>query len=265
MRLAILIPNFSTAPSHVGMLERALDSIKRFEPGMLPHTFVIDDRSPSEPMRAKIVQLCQKYNANLILKIVNKGYSHTVNVGIKLALRKEYNAVLTMNSDIELLTPFLVEVLCEFKAGNSVVGGKLLYPTGRIQSAGFEITASGFPFEYDKNRMNALETGAYNKRRFVMGVTGAFQAFRIDNRDDPYYSEAYSLSYEDIEFCCRSWASGHKVVYDPDIEVLHSESSTRTYRVGAREFESMKRWIDVDSKTFDLRKIKEKVDELNAC
>lgn len=244
------------------MLRRALASLKRHEPDLLPHTFVIDDRSPLEPLRGEIVRLCNEFNCNLILKIVNQGYSRAVNTGIKLARRKEYTAVLTMNSDIEVTTPFLVQVFKDFNEGAYVIGCKLLYPTGRIQSAGFEIGDDGYPFEYDKGLMNSLEAGGYNQRRYVCGVTGAFQAFRID-REDASYSEAYSLSYEDVEFCARSWAQSYPVLYDPDIVVIHSESSTRTYRVGAREFESMKRWIDVDSKAFNFKSIREKIAKLN--
>jgi hypothetical protein len=110
------------------------------------------------------------------------------------------------------------------------------------------------PVEYHKNErlVNAVGSEAA-KARYVMGVTGALQAFRIQPAVS--YPGKYSLGYEDVDFCLKAWEHGRRVLFVPAIEAIHHESAIRGYFPGPRELESIDTWAEA-AREFDFPMIR---------
>jgi GT2 family glycosyltransferase len=256
MRLAVIIPNYTKEIHQIRMLERALESIKSHEPWLLSSTYVVDDCSPMQNTETMLRRLAKTFGVQLALHEHNMGYSGAVNTGRMFAGFYKHDTVLTMNSDVELTTPVLRYIDEGFKDERTgIIGAKLLYPTGRVQAAGFEVRDDGSPVEYEKSAYEATEP-----RRYVMGVTGALQAFRIGCGE---YSTKYRLGFEDVEFCMRAWMNDWKVLYDPRIVAIHSESATRGKALGEVEKQSYEQWMNCDFPAMNLGLIRDRLSHAN--
>jgi GT2 family glycosyltransferase len=246
MKLGIVIPHLNSNRSSFTMLRRCLKSIRRWEPLLLKHTYIIDDVSPEVP-DVCYDQLEQEFGCKVILKTYKESFSSVVNLGASILNAQNYTAMILLNNDIELTSPCYLRAgqILRFDPKIAVIGALLLYPNGKVQHAGFKVLETSAPFEYSKN-VYLKDTPEALKPRFIYGVTGAYQVVRLSAFDEiGGYDERFSLSYEDVEFCGRVWMNGYKVFYDPHLKAIHSESVTRGYFLGERELKSLETWHQV--------------------
>jgi GT2 family glycosyltransferase len=260
MKTMIAIPNYSKSLSDIRMLNRCIKSILQNESICADNDlWIFDDGSP-------YLDLDLITHKRVIRRSNNLGYSATINDALKTARKYCYSAVLTVNSDVELLSPFLnrLEKIMLFDPKIAVVGGLLLYPNGRVQSAGISLTEDGAPIEHSKNDIYAHTAATeVNQPRYMHIVTGALQLIRLDPLQDiGFYDTGFSMSYEDVEFCYRTWRQGYRVFYDPHVKAIHAESVSRGYHVGQRELSSYNRWLSLFTKTTAIANQK-RVDSLN--
>ena len=268
MKLLICIPHYNKDSNSERLLERCLASINKFENILLYHTIIIDDASPRE-ITPFARNLSERYPVKIFKKDKNTSYSDVINLGLEYADGNGYDVMLTLNNDVELLTPIFRQTVRFFVGIPDllVMGGVLLYPTGKIQSAGFtlENTEEEFGFrEFEKNCYYGKDTPAAFATRFVDGVTGAMQFIKVKPAIDiGGYSTKFKMSYEDVEFCLRAWEKNYKVLFNPEIKAIHSESSTRGTNIGPRELESLQQVIKLINK-LDTAKLKHQVREANS-
>lgn len=244
MRIGIVIPHLNTNRSSGLMLRRCLKSIRKHEPILLRHTYIIDDVSENIPT-ILYEQLENEFGCHVISKTDKKTFSDVVNLGASILIGSKYDAMILLNNDIELLGPVYLRSrqLLAFDPKIAVIGAMLLYPNGKIQHAGFMVADDSRPIEFDKHSDPVQNPGESQRPRYIYGVTGAYQVIRLSVFDEiGKYSTEFSLSYEDVEFCTRVWAKGYRVFYDPHLRAIHSESSTRGYFLGQRELQSLETW-----------------------
>src|SRR5206468_3712541 len=108
-----------------------------------------------------------------------------------------------------------------------VVGGKLVFPDGRLQEAGGVVFSDGSAANFGKWD-KYIDAPLYNFVREVDYVSGALLAtprdlFRrlgyFDTRFRPIY-------YEDTDYCFKVRDAGLRVYYQPESVVIHLEGST---------------------------------------
>jgi GT2 family glycosyltransferase len=172
-------------------------------------------------------------------------FSTKINAGAAVA-RGEH--LLLLNDDIEVTTPNWIERMVMYSAIPEVgaVGGRLLWEDGRIQHVVVRLSEGlpghlyyGFPGDFP---------GYANEVRVAqnsLAVTGACLMTRRDLFEAVGgLSTEFPVNYNDIDYCLKLGAAGRRVVYDPDLEMVHFESSSRSSDVAEWEKELLRRrWL----------------------
>lgn len=191
-----------------------------------PIEFLIqDDASPSLDFRS----IVPPYAASVARNERNLGFSGNCNAG---AARATGDILIFCNQDIlahETLSQGWDTVIRAAFADASVgiVAPRLLFPDGKIQSAG------GI---YDGHLQPAHRCLGYsdlthwevNTPEYVAWATGAFLAIRRDlfqqvGGFDEHYIGGY---FEDTDICEQVKAAGFKVWYEPRVSFVHRVGST---------------------------------------
>jgi GT2 family glycosyltransferase len=152
----------------------------------------------------------------------NVGFTVGANAGAAVA-RGEF--LLFVNNDAELLPGAIRELVAAATGSDDVgaVGGKLVFPDGRLQEAGSIVWADGSCEAY--GRGGDPLAGEFNFARPVDFCSAALlltprSLFEQLQGFDERYKPAY---YEDADYCVRLWKGGRRVVYQPRAVAIHRE------------------------------------------
>ncbi|HEU5062364.1 MAG TPA: glycosyltransferase [Solirubrobacterales bacterium] len=159
-------------------------------------------------------------------------FSAKINVG---AVRSRGEHLLLLNDDIEVATPNWLERMVMYSAqpGIGAVGGKLLWEDGRLQHVGvcFEDGLPGHPHHGFSGEFRGYANGIRIARN-LLAVTGAcLMTSRELFEEVGGLSAAFPVNYNDIDYCLKLHSRGQRIVYDPDLVMLHFESSSRSTEV----------------------------------
>ena len=137
-----------------------------------------------------------------------------------------------LNNDVEITDPHwltkLVAVIGQEDTG--VVGARLLFPSGQLQHAGVVLGiggVAGHPFSYKPG-----DAPTYMDRARIMhelsAVTGAclLTTRALFNQLDGL-DETLSVAFNDVDYCLKVRTLGKKVIYAPQVELVHHESASR--------------------------------------
>jgi GT2 family glycosyltransferase/ubiquinone/menaquinone biosynthesis C-methylase UbiE len=199
---------------------QCLSSILTFN--RIPFEVIIVDNNSTD----KTKPLLSRINgAQIIENTENLHFLLACNQAAKQA-RGDY--ILLLNNDTKLLTDSLsiAKKTIESSEDIGAVGGKIIWPDGMLQEAGCIIWQDGSCIGY--GRGDSPLAPEYMFRRDVDYCSGAFlltrrAIFLEEGGFDEAYKPAY---YEETDYCVRLWKSGKRVVYDPDIAILHCESAS---------------------------------------
>ncbi|RZL04450.1 MAG: glycosyltransferase [Rubrivivax sp.] len=179
------------------------------------------------------LQLIQEFARNPRFKLlVDKSpfnYSSLNNQGAAIATG---DLLCMLNNDVEITDPRwldkLVAVCVQDNVG--VVGARLLLPSGQIQHAGVVLGiggVAGHPFSY--KRGNAP---TYMNRAKIMHELSAVTGACLMTSKDVFervggLDEKLQVAFNDVDFCLRVRQLGKKVIYAPQVELIHHESASR--------------------------------------
>lgn len=159
-------------------------------------------------------------------------YSQKINVGA-IASRGEH--LLFLNDDIEVISRDWIERMLMYSRheGIGAVGAKLFFGDGRIQHAGVVFVGGGpghayrgFTRHYAGYSANALVPAN------LSAITGAcVMSPRAVFEEVGGLSQHFPLNFNDIDYCLKLKAKGYRVVLDPDTQLYHFESSSRSSEV----------------------------------
>jgi GT2 family glycosyltransferase len=160
--------------------------------------------------------------------------------------------VVHLNDDMEVIAPEWIEALLELSSQEHVggVGGRLLYPNGRIQHAGVILGVNGATGHAFLNLER--ETIGYNAYTHLIrnysAVTGAVFATRKSILEEVGgYDERLAIDFNDVDLCLRIGQTGRRIAYTPYCELFHYEGSTekRTEQNPQERALFIERWADV--------------------
>ncbi|NEN87492.1 MAG: glycosyltransferase [Okeania sp. SIO3H1] len=175
-------------------------------------------------------QLLQQINGvKIIQNHQNLHYLLGCNQGSKIS---QGNYLLFLNNDAQILGNSISSALETIKSSDDIgaVGGKLILPDGTLQEAGSIIWQDGTCLGY--GRGNSPTAPEYQFKRAVDYCSAAFLLTRRDlflqlGGFDEDYQPAY---FEETDYCVRLQKLGKKIIYDPNVNILHYEfaSSSNT-------------------------------------
>jgi GT2 family glycosyltransferase len=162
------------------------------------------------------------HGAQIVRNRENLGYPIAVNQACRLARGKN---LLLLNNDTQLLgsSVRVAERFLSDNPGVGAVGGRVLQLEGCLQEAGNIVWQDGYPLAYGRSR--SPDDPSCTFQRDVDYCSGVFlmtprEVFLNLEGYDETFSPAY---FEDVDYCLRLWQSGWRVVYHPDIALLHYE------------------------------------------
>lgn len=234
MNLSVIIPAYNK-------VEDALRCVTSLGAYMVtgPELAVQDDASPDADFRGLMPGV--ERNAR------NLGFAGNCNAG---AARTRGELLFFVNQDVyasagwsERWDESLVNAFSDESVG--VVGARLLFPDGSIQSAGGLIDARRQPYHRCLGYKNPLYHEV-NTSREVTWVTGAALAIRRKLFEQlAGFDEQYAGGYfEDVDLCLRAREAGFKVWYEPGCTLMHKVGSTggsASFRDNAYRF--YRRWV----------------------
>lgn len=159
-------------------------------------------------------------------------FSAICNYGVEQA---SGDYVILLNNDIEIISNNWIECMLEHAQRPEVgaVGGKLLYPDGRIQHAGVVagmVGAAGHPHKFFPDYHIGYH-GRLHMVYNVSAVTGAMLVIATDKYKQVggLDEDNLAVAYNDIDLCLRLLDAGYYNVFTPHSVATHHESISRGY------------------------------------
>ncbi|HMK88019.1 MAG TPA: glycosyltransferase [Methylocystis sp.] len=189
---------------------------------------IVVDNASDDETKALLNRLV---GARIIPSETNRGFAGGSNLGASVAAGKY---LLFVNPDIELL-PGALDALVRAKESREhvgAVGGRLLFPGGRIQEAGAHFKNDGLlthPYLRDARDPNAAEATYRRETGYVSGALLLIEKTLFDRLEG--FDEAFTPAYfEDTDLCVRAARLGYATLYEPFATAVHFESSTSASR-----------------------------------
>lgn len=190
-----------------------------------------------EECRAKL----EAYKVLTIRVVDNskKSYASGVNLGVAAA---KGNMLIIANNDIEWIPNSSIRMLIDHFQQDPlicIVGPQLIYPNGNWQrsygrfSSLREAIISLAMFDSIWHGV-LIAAFRYNwwfarKARAVDYVDGAFMVIKRHCFEEiGGFDESYTFYGEEMDFCWRAWKCGRKVVFIPNVKVMHIRGASST-------------------------------------
>lgn len=224
--VAIVIPSYND----VELLTDCLASISKTAHKKKYNVIIVDDYCQEE--NRKELGRLESSNVEILYREENGGFAKAVNTGFRHAIKKYPNRdVILLNSDTVAHANWLESLqhgAYEFDKKVGIVGPKLLYPDGRIQSGGsFRNTEQPEWFDH-YYRFKPSDYGPANVPQYCIGITGACLYIKASTfKKIGILDEGFQFAFEDIDYCLRGWDEGIRTLYYPAATLTHVESASR--------------------------------------
>ncbi len=157
----------------------------------------------------------------------NLGYAGGANSGI---LAANGDLIILLNNDTVPDADF-VEKFTRTAMDDPSVGlyaAKMLFPDGRVNSAGICISRSGASWD---RGMFETDHGQYDRYEEVFGPCGGAALYKRTMLDDiGLFDEDLFLFMEDVDLAFRARLAGWRCMYNPGARVVHVHGGTAGYR-----------------------------------
>jgi GT2 family glycosyltransferase len=207
----------------------------------VPYELVVVDNASSEATARLLDRL---RDVTVLRNETNVGFGKACNQGAEVA-RGEF--LLFLNNDARI-APGCLSALVDAARADArcgAVGGKLVWPDGRLQEAGAIVWQDGTAEGYGRGSDPSAPEFSY--RREVDFCSGALllvrrELFAAIGGFDDRFAPAY---YEDADLCMAIRRRDHRVVYEPRARALHHEhGSSSTEDAWAQIVRNHERFAD---------------------
>ena len=215
------------ATSGLNFLRACLDSVGRFGPGGIPFEtiLVLNEANPNTESALRTTVT----GAKITSSVVNLGLAGAGNRGRSLA-SGEFLLILHDDAEVE---PGWMEALVETADAHpeaGAVGGKVLYPDGRLQNAGMILWRDGYtsppwigeappPDSFDRLRaVDYCGTSSLLVRAAAWDAVGGLE------------EKLYPVYYVDVDLSMALRKLGFVVLYQPASRIRHHQGGAHNLR-----------------------------------
>lgn len=256
--VTIVIPSYNDYE----LLKDCIKSIKETVPAKRYNIVVVDDYCQDDNKK-KLAKL-ESERVKVLYREENGGFAKAVNTGFRYA-KKKYPSrdIVLLNSDTVAHPNWLAALqhgAYEFDKKVGIVGPKLLYPDGRIQSAGSHRNTEQPEWFDHYYRFQQSDYGPANVPQYCIGVTGACVYIKASVvRKIGILDEGFQFAFEDMDYCIRGWQEGIRTLYYPAATLTHVESASRPKNTSLKPKEkaSVKYFWEKWGDWFDNRNIRD--------
>jgi len=233
-KVSIIIPN----KDHPQLLKRCIHSIYANTSEEQFEILIVDDQSRDASLLTYYRQMQEtKPNFRVLEGSSPFNFSRACNLGAKAA---RGDLLLFLNNDTEVLDGDWLSNLsgpCTLP-GVGAVGAKLIYPNGKVQHAGVVIGLEGHAAHVFQGVLNDPLTpyGHVDWMRNVSAVTAACMLVPKDRFwEVGGFDERFQIAFGDIDLCLRLRDAGYRIVYTPDVCLIHHEGKSRGKFIPAQD------------------------------
>lgn len=216
-KVAVVIPNLNGAQ----LLSEAIDSL-------LDQTFICTIIVVENASTDNSLQVLNAYGdkITIIKNKKNLGFAGGVNVGIRYALDKKFDAVALFNNDAVADSHWLEELVEAMSKSDKIAIAtcKIKLSDGKtLDSTGEFFTSWGLP--YPRGRGEPVEK--YQDEEFIFGASGGASLYRASFFEKVgLFDETFFAYYEDTDISFRAQLAGYKIRYTPKAFVHHAQGQT---------------------------------------
>lgn len=254
--ISVVIPTHNTRALTLTCLEHLERAalIYRREVRAEVETVVVDDASADDTVE----QIESRFPGVSIARQPSvMGFTRSVNLGLE---QTSGDPLLLLNSDTEIEQRSLLRLAAALEAREfSIVSPQLVYPDGRAQWTGGDeptllwlfLLSSGMArglshgsklYRSLRTDQRRLDRRTGNAPRPTGWVSGAAMMLRRDLLEQiGPFDERYRFFAQDLDFCSRARAAGHRIAIVPDATVVHHLGGSATD--GAQRTEQL--WLDL--------------------
>ncbi|MDD3977829.1 MAG: glycosyltransferase family 2 protein [Methanomicrobium sp.] len=213
--ISIIIPNYNGKQ----FLKNCLNSIS--DQSYFEKEIIVIDNGSSDGSSDYIKENFPE--VILIENSENLGFTGATNQGIR---HSKGDYICTLNNDTISGYHFLkyLQKAIESDKDIGIVASKMIFPDGRINSAGMCISRSGAAW----NRgMFEEDCGQYEKPEYVIGACAGAALYRKSMLDEiGLFDEDFFMYHDDVDLSFRACLAGWKCLYCPKAVVTHINSAT---------------------------------------
>ncbi len=234
-KVSIIIPN----RDHYEDIRTCLESLYSITDYADYEVVIVDDSSQDERVQKIYSTYAAKYaNFSVIPGVRPFNFSQACNRGAEIA-KGDY--FLFLNNDIEIIDQHWLTNLAGIlqMPGVGAAGAKLLYPDGSVQHAGIVIGLEGHASHVFMGAKSDIYTpyGYVDWMRNVSAVTGACVMIRRDVFEHVGgFDQSLALAFGDVDLCLRIIDAGYRIVYNPDVRLIHYEGRSRGKHIPRQDF-----------------------------
>ena len=210
---------------------------------------IVDDGSDPETVAGLKAWTKIERRLRVLRNRTNIGFLRSVNKGAKAATG---DVLVFLNNDTIPIAGWLAPLLRTIREHRDAgaVGGRLVYPSGRLQEAGGVVFRDGSAANFGRDDHNP-DLPLYRVFREVDYCSAALMAtprsvFLELGGFDLHFAPGY---YEDTDYCFRLRDKGYRVFLQPESVVMHCEGGT----AGLDVSQGMKRYQVVNQEKFIAR------------
>jgi len=211
-------------------LSRCLSSLHKLT-GYSNFEVVVLDNGSSKSLTLDVLK---EFQENGLIRVVECpepfNYSALNNKGVEVSAG---DLVCLLNDDIEVIDgEWLEEMVTQLlreKVG--VVGAKLLFPDKSVQHAGI-VTGIGGIAGHGHKYATSIEDGYFSRLKVVHDVGAVTGACLLTTRKlwkeiGGLDEQSLKVAFNDVDYCLKIQALGHRIVWSPYAKLVHHESKTR--------------------------------------
>lgn len=242
--VSVVIPTRDRAE----LLETALDGLLSRTAYPRLEVVIVDNDSVEDRTLALFRRLAGDPRVRLLPSPGPFNFSMLSNEGARAA---GGDLLLFLNNDVEIIEPDWLTEMASIAVEPDVgaVGAKLLYPDGTLQHGGVVLGVGGVA-GHSHPRAAGSDPGYFARLTLthqVSAVTGACLMTRrtVFEAVGGFDDEHLKIAFNDVDFCLKVTAAGHRVIWTPHATLIHHESKSRGYEDTPEKKERFAREVQV--------------------